>query len=59
MKMLFALLAVLAVSSLTSCNTAIGMGRDFRQLGIMMENKAHGRPASGGEQQQQDNLPTY
>ena len=56
MKMLLALLAVVSVTALTSCNTAIGMGRDFRQLGIMMENKAHGRPANGGEQ---DTLPTY
>jgi predicted small secreted protein len=57
MKKLLALLAaVVAVASLTSCNTAIGIGRDFRQLGIMMENKAHGRSANGGEQ---ENLPTY
>jgi predicted small secreted protein len=61
MKKLLLLAALVAVSSLTSCNTAIGMGRDFRQLGIGMENKAHGRTWDGGqpEQQQQDNLPTY
>jgi predicted small secreted protein len=56
MKKLLALLAVITVTSLTSCNTAIGFGRDMRQLGTMMENKAHGRPANASEQ---DNLPTY
>ena len=56
MKKLLALLAVLTVTSLTSCNTAIGFGRDMRQLGTMMENKAHGRSADSGGQ---DTLPTY
>jgi len=57
MKKLLALLALGAVVSLTSCNTAIGFGRDLRLLGTGMENKAHGREWNG--QQQQDNLPTY
>jgi predicted small secreted protein len=60
MKKLLLLAALVAVSSLTSCNTAIGLGRDFRQLGIGLENKAHGRTWDGGQaEQQQDNLPTY
>jgi predicted small secreted protein len=60
MKKLLLLAALVAVSSLTSCNTAIGIGRDFRQLGIGMENKAHGRTWDGGQpEQQQDSLPTY
>ncbi len=59
MKKLLALLALGAAVSLSSCNTAIGFGRDLRLLGTGMENKAHGRTWDGGEQQQQDNLPTY
>lgn len=62
MKKLLALLAaVVAVTPFTSCNTAIGFGRDMRQLGTGLENKAHGRTWDGGqaEGQQQDNLPTY
>jgi predicted small secreted protein len=52
--------AVIAVFALGSCNTMIGMGRDFRQLGEGMENKAHGRAFDGSESHQnQDNLPTY
>lgn len=58
MKKLLALLALGAVVSLTSCNTAIGFGRDLRLLGTGMENKAHGREWDG-QQQQQDHLPTY
>lgn len=60
MKKLFAFLALAAVVSLSSCNTAIGFGRDMRQLGTGLENKAHGRTWDGGEQQQQqESLPTY
>ena len=59
MKKLLDLLALGAAVSLSSCNTAIGFGRDLRLLGTGMENKAHGRTWDGGEQQQQDNLPTY
>jgi predicted small secreted protein len=58
MKKLLALLALGAAVSLSSCNTAIGFGRDLRLLGTGMENKAHGRDWNGN-QQQQDNLPTY
>jgi predicted small secreted protein len=59
MKKLLAWLALGAAVSLSSCNTAIGFGRDLRLLGTGMENKAHGRTWDGGQQQQQDNLPTY
>ena len=59
MKKLFAFLALAAVVSLSSCNTAIGFGRDLRLLGTGMENKAHGRTWDGGDQQQQESLPTY
>ena len=58
MKKLSAFLALAAVVSLSSCNTAIGFGRDMRQLGTGLENKAHGRTWDGGDQQQQDSLPT-
>lgn len=47
--------ALTAILGLTSCNTAIGFGRDLRQLGTMMENKAYGRNANAD----QGNLPAY
>ena len=53
-----ALAACAIVISLSSCNTAIGFGRDMRQLGEGLENKAHGRTWDGQEQQQ-ESLPTY
>jgi hypothetical protein len=31
----------------------------MRQLGTGLENKAHGRTWDGGDQQQQESLPTY
>lgn len=53
-------LAIIAVFALGSCNTMIGVGRDFSQLGKGMENKAHGKNFNDSESQQsQDNLPTY
>lgn len=59
MKKLIAFTALAVVLTLSSCNTAIGFGRDLRLLGTGMENKAHGRTWEGGDQQQQENLPTY
>ena len=60
MKKLSVLLALAAVVSLSSCNTAIGFGRDLRLLGSGMENKAHGRTWDGGQQQpSEEALPTY
>lgn len=58
MKKLLTFLVLLGLASLSSCNTAIGFGRDLRLLGTGMENKAHGRTWDGGEQQQ-ESLPTY
>jgi predicted small secreted protein len=58
MKKLYAIAALAVVVTLSSCNTAIGFGRDLRLLGTGMENKAHGRTWDGGEQQQ-ESLPTY
>lgn len=54
-------LGVIAVFVLGSCNTMIGIGRDFRQLGEGMENKAHGRSFDGSDSapETQENLPTY
>ena len=48
--LLIAAFAVAAV--LSSCNTFIGMGRDFKILGDGMEtsaNKAHGGGSSGSD----------
>lgn len=59
MKKLIAFTALAVVLTLSSCNTAIGFGRDLRLLGTGMENRAHGRTWEGGDQQQQENLPTY
>ena len=58
MKKLYAFAALAVVVTLSSCNTAIGFGRDLRLLGTGMENKAPGRTWDGGEQQQ-ESLPTY
>jgi predicted small secreted protein len=53
-------LAIIAVFALASCNTTIGLGRDLRQLGSGLENKAHGKPFDGSDpEQDQGNLPTY
>ena len=57
MKTLVAL--ALAALTLSSCNTMIGMGRDFRQLGEGLENKASGRKFDGSDPNQQENVPTY
>lgn len=59
MTKLYAFLALAAVVTLSSCNTAIGFGRDLRLLGTGMENKAHGRTWNGEEAPPQENLPTY
>jgi predicted small secreted protein len=40
--------AVWTVAGISSCNTAIGLGRDLRILGTGMENKAHGRTFNDG-----------
>jgi len=55
------IIVCLSAVALTSCNTMIGVGRDFRQLGEGMENKAQGKKFDGStsESQQDGNLPTY
>ncbi|MEK7953024.1 hypothetical protein [Luteolibacter soli] len=58
MMKLYAFAALAVVVTLSSCNTAIGFGRDMRLLGTGIENKSHGRTWNGQEQQQ-ENLPTY
>ena len=58
MKKLYAFAALAVVVTLSSCNTAIGFGRDLRLLGTGRENKAHGRTWDG-QDAQQENLPTY
>ncbi len=58
MKKLLALLAVLTVTSLTSCNTAIGFRRDMGQFSQGINNKMNGRTWDG-QVQGQENLPTY
>ena len=52
-------LGIIAVFVLGSCNTTIGLGRDLRQLGSGLENKAHGKTFDGSDPTSQDNLPTY
>jgi predicted small secreted protein len=53
-------LGMLLVLSLGSCNTMIGVGRDFRQLGEGLENKASGRNFDGSEPApEEESIPTY
>lgn len=52
-------LGIIAVMALGSCNTTIGLGRDLRQLGTGLENKAHGRDFNGQEPADDEHLPTY
>jgi predicted small secreted protein len=61
MKTLLALISLACVVCLSSCNTAIGFGRDMREVGVGLENKAHGREwnGSGGQDQNGGNLPAY
>ncbi len=52
------LIAVLVVSALfASCNTMIGMGRDFKILGEGMENSAN--KVGGGEGSDSGGAPIY
>lgn len=58
MKQLLLLAAAAGCLLTTSCNTFIGMGRDFRQLGENMEHKANERNGGGGGGQQ-SGAPVY
>ena len=54
------LIAIVLLVSLNSCNTMIGVGRDFRLLGQGLEHKAHGRNFDGSQPMpEQEALPTY
>jgi len=57
MKALFLLATALTGLVLSSCNTAIGFGRDLRLLGEGMETKA--RTSGGNADQQQSGAPVY
>ena len=56
MKSLLLLTVALTGLVLSSCNTAIGFGRDLRLLGESMETKAR---TSGGSADQQSGAPVY
>jgi predicted small secreted protein len=56
MKSLLLLAAALTGLALSSCNTAIGFGRDLRLLGEGMESKARN---GGGSADQQSGAPVY
>lgn len=53
MKMLAPVLLIAVC--LSSCNTMIGFGRDLRQLGEGMENRATGNDYDSND----TNVPTY
>ena len=57
MKALLLLATALTGLVLSSCNTAIGFGRDLRLLGEGMETKA--RTNGGNADQQQSGAPVY
>jgi predicted small secreted protein len=47
MKALILSTAALATLALSSCNTFVGIGRDFKSLGQGVENKAYGNTWKG------------
>jgi len=47
MKFSALLLASAAILTLNSCNTFVGVGRDFKSLGNGVENKAYGKTWKG------------
>ena len=50
--------AIVVGLGMSSCNTMIGIGRDFRQLGEGLENSAHGRNFDGSEPEEEA-VPSY
>ena len=48
-KICTALLLLVSLLSLSSCNTFIGVGRDIEKLGEGMQNKAEGKTWSGND----------
>jgi Predicted small secreted protein len=59
MKKFLLLAAAGVVTTLTSCNTTIGLGRDMRILGENMENTANKKLQGGGEAQDTSGAPVY
>ncbi|MFD2159600.1 hypothetical protein ACFSW8_11865 [Rubritalea tangerina] len=47
MKLSAILLTSITICSLCSCNTFVGIGRDFKSLGQGVENKAYGKTWKG------------
>lgn len=58
MKALFLSTAALAFLGLNSCNTFVGMGRDFQRLGQGVENKAYGKTWKGEQRAQKSQQST-
>ena len=54
-----ALLGAIALAALSSCNTAIGLGRDMRVLGTEMEKKAEQQTGASGAEYQSGGAPVY
>lgn len=52
MKALLLGSAALAFLASSSCNTFVGMGRDFKSLGTGVENKAYGKTWKGEQRAQ-------
>lgn len=47
MKFSVLIIASAAAITLSSCNTFVGIGRDFKSLGSGVENKAYGKTWKG------------
>jgi predicted small secreted protein len=54
-----AALGIMALTSLSSCNTAIGLGRDMRVLGTEVEKKAEQGAGGAGAESQTGAAPVY
>ena len=58
MKALLFIAAIATATVLSSCNTFIGMGRDFKQLGDGMESSAN-KTQGGGTSGDTSGAPVY
>ncbi|MGJ8674203.1 hypothetical protein [Rubritalea sp.] len=58
MKALFLSTAALTFIGLSSCNTFVGVGRDFKSLGQGVENKAYGNTWNGQQRAQNSQQST-
>ena len=52
-------IGIMALAALSSCNTAIGLGRDMRVLGTEMEKKAEQQTGGGDAEYQSGAAPVY